>query len=98
MAKGVPENVAAAAVALLGPYAPRLTVDGLQEVIQASGGVDEGTEWLTIGEAAEELKVHRATINRRIKDGTLKARKIGPGRGGAVRVSAHSLRTFGVGA
>jgi excisionase family DNA binding protein len=91
--ENVPENVAAAVVALLGPYVPGLSVEGLCEALSsASDGVE--SEWLTIDEAAAELKVHRATVHRRIADGTLAARKIGPGRGGAVRVSARSLRTF----
>ncbi|MAL07411.1 MAG: excisionase [Microbacterium sp.] len=50
-------------------------------------------DWLTIGEVQLALGVSRATVNRRIADGTLVAHRFGPR---LIRISAASVRAAGV--
>ena len=43
--------------------------------------------WLTVDEAAAELRLHPATIRRHIKDGTLEHMRLGK----SIRIPRHAL-------
>lgn len=50
------------------------------------------TRWVTINEAAADLSVNPKTIRRRIEDGSIEAKRIGPR---LIRVNLASLDGFG---
>lgn len=52
------------------------------------------TQWPTIRQAAEQYSISEKTIRRRITDGTLKARRIGPR---LIRIDPASLTQLGMG-
>ncbi|MDJ0325114.1 helix-turn-helix domain-containing protein [Cryobacterium sp. PH31-AA6] len=52
------------------------------------------TKWPTIRQAAERYCISEKTIRRRITDGTLKARRIGPR---LIRLDPESIAAFGNG-
>src|SRR5215216_2758811 len=54
-------------------------------------GRTEGAQYLTVGEAAQLLGVHRNTVRNRIKDGRIKAHKVLEGEREFYRVDANSL-------
>lgn len=55
-------------------------------------GPDNDGQWVTIAMAAELLKVSTKTVRRRIYDGTLPARRIGPR---LIRVKLATLDQLG---
>ena len=51
----------------------------------------EGAQYITVGEAAKLLGVHRNTVRNRIKDGRIKAHKVIEGEREIYRIDANSL-------
>jgi excisionase family DNA binding protein len=51
---------------------------------------DRGSEFLTVGECAAELRVNRRTVRRWINDGRLPATQVG-GRYTAIRIPRRGL-------
>jgi len=51
----------------------------------------EGAQYITVGEAAKLLGVHRNTVRNRIKDGRIKAHKVIEGEREIYRIAANSL-------
>src|SRR5215217_996848 len=51
----------------------------------------EGAQYITVGEAAQLLGVHRNTVRNRIKDGRIKAHKVIEGEREFYRIDANSL-------
>jgi excisionase family DNA binding protein len=54
-------------------------------------GRTEGAQYITVGEAAQLLGVHRNTVRNRIKDGRIKAHKVLEGEREIYRIDAKSL-------
>jgi len=54
-------------------------------------GRTEGAQYITVGETAQLLGVHRNTVRNRIKDGRIKAHKVIQGEREIYRVDANSL-------
>lgn len=54
-------------------------------------GRTEGAQYITVGEAAQLLGVHRNTVRNRIKDGRIKAHKVIEGEREVYRIDANSL-------
>jgi excisionase family DNA binding protein len=52
------------------------------------------TQWPTIRQAAEQYSLSEKTVRRRITDGTLKARRIGPR---LIRIDPASIAALGQG-
>ena len=78
----VPEHIVSTAVSVLQPYCPDLSPAGLIEALkridQPPRPVAPPRKPLTRRQVAEILQISIASINRRIKDGTLRAFKISP--------------------
>ena len=77
----VPEHIVTTAVSVLQPYCPDLSPAGLIEAlkrIDQPRPVAPPRKPLTRHQAAEILQVSLASVNRRIKDGTLRSYKISP--------------------
>ena len=51
-------------------------------------------EFLTLEEVAKELRVHKRTILRWLKSGTLKGYKLGDGKTSKIRISKAELNKF----
>ncbi len=78
--KQVPEAIINAACSMLSPYFPELSAAGLLEALKHREPTEAAPairKPLTRFEAAEVLQVSIASINRYVKDGTLRAFKIG---------------------
>jgi excisionase family DNA binding protein len=61
-------------------------------------GRTEGAQYITVGEAAQLLGVHRNTVRNRIKDGRIKAHKVIEGEREIYRIDANSLEPVRPGA
>ena len=82
----IPQPIAEAAVTMLRPYVPELTVDKLEKRI--TGNQDKRPEkLLTRKEAAKLLSVSIPTIDRMLRDGELNRQHIR----GAVRISRSAV-------
>jgi excisionase family DNA binding protein len=51
-------------------------------------------EFLTLEEVAKELRVHKRTVLRWLKNGTLKGYKLGDGKTSLLRISQAELNKF----
>ena len=79
--KLVPEAIVNAAVAMLAPYFPGVTTTGLAEALkhrEPTATKPTPRKPLTRHQAAEILQISLASVNRRMKDGTLRWFKISP--------------------
>ncbi len=79
----IPSAIASAAVAVLQPYCPGLTPTGLIETLKHLNAAPQTSKApkmkpLTRRQVAELLQISIASVNRRMKDGTLRAYKISP--------------------
>ena len=88
----IPTEILTAAVALLQPFSPGLTGEGLTEALKQGGVVSAPhlERPLTVAEAAEFLSVSCKTIRRYCKSGRLRAKKVGP----SPRIDPESLRAL----
>ena len=78
MKRQVPAPILIAAVALLNPFYPDLTPSRLVEKLEsASEGPAPMPESMTIEEVGRIAKFSRATILRRLNDGTLPCVRVG---------------------
>ena len=93
MQYNVPSAIASAAVAVLSPYCPGLSPDTLIEALKHHNAAPKTpkTKPLTRRQVAELLQISIASVNRRMKDGTLRAFKVGKR---AVRVDAASVEAL----
>ena len=91
----VPEATLDAAVAVLRPYVPGLTATELVEALRNRNKPTLSSPTirkpLTRKQAAEILQVSIASVNRRMKDGTLRAFKVGKR---AVRIDPVSVESL----
>ena len=76
----IPAQIATAAAAVLHPYYPGLSPEGLIEALKHYNDTPKTTKMkpLTRRQVAEILQISMASVNRRMKDGTLRAYKISP--------------------
>ena len=90
----VPDPILSAAVALLKPYVPDLTVKGLTNALTTSKPAATGhtamEKPMTRKEAADFLQVSLETIKRLVKAGKIRAAKIGH----SVRIDPKSVRAL----
>lgn len=86
----IPQPIVEAAVAMLRPYAPDLTIEKLQTAIFREPVSDKPVKLLTRKETAELLNVSIPTIDRMLRDGNLPRRKIR----GAVRIPQSATESF----
>ena len=93
--KAVPAPVLSAAVGLLQPFAPAITPAALIEALKAYGNAENARpaseKPLTRREAAAALGVSLNSINRYMKCGTLRFKKIGAK---LVRIDPASVRAL----
>ena len=78
--RSIPVAIASAAVAVLSPYCPGLTPADLIEALKNLSATPKKSKMkpLTRRQVAEILQISMASVNRRMKDGTLRAYKISP--------------------
>ncbi len=74
----IPENIAAAAAALLSPYCDGLTVERLQSALEAKPTPRERPVPITLKAAADILGVHPITAQRWASAGRLKQIRLSP--------------------
>ena len=77
----IPQTIASATVAVLHPYCPELTPEKLIEALtnrEPANAKPTRSKPLTRRQVAEILQISLASVNRRIKDGTLRSFKISP--------------------
>ena len=89
----IPAPIATAAVAVLLPYYPGLSPESLIDALKNHNAAPKTpkTKPLTRRQVAELLQISIASVNRRMKDGTLRAFKVGKR---AVRVDAASVEAL----
>ena len=93
MRYNIPSATASAAVAVLQPYYPGLSPEGLIEALKNLNATPKSpkTKPLTRRQVAELLQISIASVNRRMKDGTLRAFKVGQR---AVRIDPASVEAL----
>ena len=93
MQYNVPTAIASAAVAVLSPYCPGLSPETLIEALKHHNAATKTTKAkpMTRRQVAELLQISIASVNRRMKDGTLRAFKIGRR---AVRIAPESVEAL----
>ena len=93
MQYNVPTAIASAAVAVLQPYCQGLSPDTLIEALKHHNAAPKTTKMkpLTRRQVAELLQISIASVNRRMKDGTLRAFKVGQR---AVRIAPESVEAL----
>lgn len=76
----IPSAIASAAVALLQPFCPELSPASLIDALKKRNATPKTPRIkpLTRSQVAELLQISIASVNRRVKDGTLRAYKISP--------------------
>ena len=90
----IPAPIASAAVAVLQPYCPELSPASLIEALKHRDQPQFAAinrKPLTRREVAEMLQISIASVNRRMKDGTLRAFKVGKR---AVRIAPESVEAL----
>ena len=80
MISKIPAPIATAAVAVLQPYYPGLSPESLIDALKNHNAAPKTpkTKPLTRRQVAELLQISIASVNRRMKDGTLRWFKISP--------------------
>ena len=93
MISKIPAPIATAAVAVLQPYYPGLSPESLIDALKNHNAAPKTTKMkpLTRRQVAELLQISIASVNRRIKDGTLRAFKVGKR---AVRIAPESVEAL----
>ena len=96
MFRRIPASITEAAVTLLQPYCPELSPASLVEALKQHNAVTKTpkttkTRPLTRRQVAELLQISIASVNRRMKDGTLRAFKVGQR---AVRIDPESVENL----
>ena len=76
----IPASITEAAVTLIQPYCPELSPASLVGALKNHNAAPKTpkTKPLTRRQVAELLQISIASVNRRMKDGTLRAYKISP--------------------
>ena len=92
----IPAPIATAAVAVLHPYYPGLSPESLIDALKNHNATTKTpktikTKPLTRRQVAELLQISIASVNRRMKDGTLRAFKVGKR---AVRIDPASVEAL----
>ena len=92
----VPSAIASAAVAVLQPNYPGLSLESLIDALKNLSAVTKTPRTtkmrpLTRRQVAELLQISIASVNRRMKDGTLRAFKVGQR---AVRIDPSSVEAL----
>ena len=79
MRANIPDPIASAVTNLLQPFYPELSPAGLIDALKNLNATPKKskTNPLTRRQVAELLQISIASVNRRIKDGTLRAFKVG---------------------
>ena len=96
MRTNVPAAIASAAVNLLLPYHPGLSPESLIDALKNLNAVTKTPKTpkakpMTRRQVAELLQISIASVNRRMKDGTLRAFKVGKR---AVRIDPASVEAL----
>ena len=93
MFRRIPASITEAAVTLLQPYCPELSPASLVEALKHHNAATKTTKAkpMTRRQVADLLQISIASVNRRIKDGTLRAFKVGQR---AVRIDPNSVEAL----
>ena len=89
----VPSAIASAAVAVLSPYCPGLSPETLIDALKNRNAPPKTPKAkpMTRRQVAELLQISIASVNRRMKDGTLRAFRVGQR---AVRIDPASVEAL----
>ena len=93
MIYSMPASITEAAVTLLQPFCPELSPSGLVGALKNLNAATKTPKMkpLTRRQVAEMLQISIASVNRRMKDGTLRAFKVGKR---AVRIDPASVESL----